>query len=299
MSNTTSRLQFGDNGNEAGYDTSSLVFWLSLFRSAFSVLPISLHLIGILLLCKPNTFQKNQKIYLIHLSVLEVLFMLSQSVALYINLYRVNPVVYEYVSLFILCVFAIPWCNFRIALAHDRYMEIKLNIKYIVNMNQKVRRIAYCTSWITGIALFVIMALLRVILKIDSARIVLVYLMSVYHGFVVLLCVLVYTYIFKVIRRNRRTDWEQLSSGEIIRQQNQKRRIYIPFCIVANYFVFVIVPDIVFKTVFIKLKQDRGRSAFFPTMMFLFDCCGFADAVIYIFLNKSTRKRFMKILHII
>ena len=277
-------------------DTSIIVL-ISVCRSMFAFIPIVLHIIGIGLLWKPNTFQQNQKIYLTHVSVIEILFMLSQNVALYMKLFRADPMAYEYVSLFILCILSIPWCNLRIALTIDRYMEVRLNIKYELHMNKTVRRIMYVVSWVIGVVLFIIMSSLKYKLNINAAYIVLIFLISIYHGIVVVVCILVYTYIFIVIRKNAIKDRNtSCHTCENLRFQRQKKRMFIPFWIVASYFVFIILPDVTFKILFIQMKTDRGKSVMFPIMMFLFDCCGLADSLIYIFMNASTRKRFLQMI---
>ena len=293
ITNNTFEMSLQQNKNHK-IDTAIVVV-ISVSRSMFSFLPIILHVIGINLLWKPNTFQRNQKIYLTHLSIIEILFMVSQTVALYMKLFRANPTAYEYVSLFILCVLAVPFCNLRIALTIDRYLEVRLNIKYELHTNRLVWRVIG-VSWCIGVALFIVMLLLRYKLNINSSKIVLLYIISTYHGIVVMNCIVVYTYIFLVIRKNRMKDRKNSSVSQNMRLQRQKKRMFIPFWIVASYFVFMILPDIMFKILFIGMRMDRGKSIFFPIMMFLFDCSGLADSLIYIFLNASIRKIFLQMI---
>ena len=212
-----------------------------------------------------------------------------------------ESILYEYITLFVLTVIGIPWCHFMIALTLDRFLIVKLNITYELRVDNKVWRTACIVNYLSGGLIFLLLIVLKYTLDVNTRDILLTYIYAVYHGIVITICFTVYAYIYFNIKKNR--DKDNVSRRSVASQhgievpvETQRKQKFIPFWIAASYFMFVIIPYIIHKTLFVVLKRDRRSSLYFPISMLLFDFNGVADAMIYIILNPSTRRDFLRMI---
>ena len=68
---------------------------ISIIPSILSIVPITLHALGIYLLWQPNPVKGNQKLY-INLSILEILLVLEKNVSLLSKMFMEDPEVYGF-----------------------------------------------------------------------------------------------------------------------------------------------------------------------------------------------------------
>ena len=100
------------------------LLYISILQSLLSVVSITLHSIAITLLRRPNTFPANQNTYLIQTSSIEIIFLLLQNVAIYVNFFPWCRRWNEYVRLLLVCGAALPWIYMMTCMTIDRFLQV-------------------------------------------------------------------------------------------------------------------------------------------------------------------------------
>lgn len=267
---------------------------LAVGQSIFSLISISFHIVGLILLRQTTSSQVNQKIYLIHLSIIEIIFLTSHNAPLYLKIVHPNETIaYYYVGLSIIVGIALPWYNLLIAITVDRFLQVYLNIKYELYITQKITKgIIFC-CWLFGITLWLILFLLKYLKDVDSIVIVHTFILQAYHSSVIVVFLLTYGYIYYRIKKMNNSD------TSINDTQNVKTN-FIPFWIVISFIFFILVPETIHFFVSLKDREggySHGRLDMFIAAMMLFDVGCLVDALLYILLNRFIRERFCRLVH--
>ena len=107
--------------------TSATIF--TIVNTVVSLCPILIHMTGIYLLRQINSLEPTQKLYLIHMSAVEILFAFFQDVLLNLKTFAEDDTWFQYTS-FASHIVGFWWCNIMIMLTVDRFLHVYLNIKY-------------------------------------------------------------------------------------------------------------------------------------------------------------------------
>ena len=260
---------------------------LSVTLTILSIIAIGLHTLGIYLLRQPNSLQTNQKLYLTHLSILEILMVTTQNTALYLKLFVTNSMFYEY-ALFIMYAVGFTWNHVLIMLTFDRFLQVYLNIKYQVFVTKIKIKMIILFSYFLGI--FLTLILLVVNIRFHNAhQITRLYIYLLYGALQVIMLVFAYVYIYCKIRVGRSSQRVQSANY----QRHQRRRsTFVPFWIIATYILFIVIPGVAY--VFSLNIFHSNYMHYIWRMCWIIDFI--ADALIYIFLNESIKNKFLRLI---
>ena len=256
--------------------------------SAFAIL---LHALGLYLLHKPNSLEVNQKLYLIQMSILEILLIVCQNITIYSKIFVKNTLFHEYASLISYAV-GLSWNNVLIMLTFDRFLQVYLNIKYMLYITERKTKIIIFFCYLVGICFGLLLTVLNVMLY-SGAGIMRSYFYPMYGTILVIIFLVTYLYIYKRIRVVRITQRVQSTNH---RRNRQRRGIFVPFWIMFTFIIFILVPGTIFVFVFDTLKYEK----YMPYIWRLFWSIGFiSDALIYIIFNEPMRKIFLRLINTI
>lgn len=286
-------------------DFISIIF--STIHLLLSVIPIILHLFGIIILNKRNTYKTNQKYLLVHLSINEILFILSYNVIVVLEMFLPKAIFAHTAWLYITSAIRIPWCNIFISLLIDRFFAIHSNRKHGFNTTRKYKIYAVIgVCWVFGIVMMVPVVFIE---HIDCSFVLDNIVLEGYHGLIIIIFIVTYLYIYlklkngkcfspnesKEIKMEAKTTEEVIATDKMIVPQNEededKTSHLIPLAIIFTFIIFSNLPIFIISYV-TKMQEDI---TIVPIMVagLLFNCGMATDALIYIFLNKSTKRRFL------
>lgn len=277
--------------------SNTLILTLSLIQSLFSLLVLIFHVIGIYLLRRTFSYTRNQKLYLIQKSIMEIMFLIvHNNIILYFKVYNLRNPVYCYVSLLISCLIAIPYCNIVVLLSFDRFAQVWLNIKYTVYVTNGRANMAVVLNWIFG-SLFCIVAF-SMQYAVNRATYLLVH--AIVNQFFIMMVVIVsvpcYLYIYCKVRKNKKSD----NSNAIIMRRcisthNRHRMLdFVPFWICFIFFVFIFIPNLFILFSHRTFSMSYKIQVYFAIVAhFFYDIGILCDVLIYIFMNKALKCKFL------
>ena len=267
------------------------ILLLCLLQTLYTVAPLTLHIAGVHLIKKCSTYPPQQRLYLIQISIIEIIFLLINNDCLvYMEVYQFLPRMASYLQLFIKASLAIPWCNVMIFLTVDRVAQVWLNIKYERYVTTFRTRLLIMGAWGVGVGLFISMVIATLVTHLDALSIVHFHITQVFMGLVVVSLVPCYIYLCIQIKKIKRKDKR---SGNNHSPDHITVKIYyfVPLWIILTYIVTFLLPNIL-QIVF---KQVRyGVTCYFyiiAQFLFISGCLG--DALVYILMDTRMRKRFL------
>ena len=203
-------------------------FWI--FSMILSCLVIILHMSCLFILWRYDK-PKNQ-CFLISVILSEMVFSIIQ-MAFYSIPSTVHVNVYSALTMGSYCM-NIPYCGGLILLTLERYMEVYLHIKYY-NSFFYLHRLKFCLGLWLVMVLCYLVAILGMILKFNPPiprvyDINIICLMAI-HAIIVCLFLLVYTYLYKLFRKNR---------------QIKTTKVFTPFFIALTFICFLTIPMVVY-----------------------------------------------------
>ena len=252
---------------------------LCIIQTVFSIIPITLHIIGIYLLRKISSYPRNQKLYLIHLSIMEILFIvINNNILVYLKIFEAVPVFTSYIPVSVLCLIAVPWCIIEMLLILDRLAQVCLNIKYDVYINALMTNAAVVASWASGGVLFLVMFGAKYVLHIDSHRIMHMFVIQIFMGNLLIVATITYAYIYYKIKCNTKRN--------VHIHLFHRRETFVPFWIVFTFVWLFLLPDI------LQLIFEENIYLYIGGTI-LFDCGCIADVLIYMFMNQQIKNKFL------
>lgn len=265
------------------------------------IIPIMLHTVGIYLLLKTSSVQWNQKIYLLNLSVLEVVFELLQHLRLFLLVYS-DKSTHILVSIFTFSAVIVTLANLIIMLTIDRLLEVYLNIKYKIYVTKTRTRCFIIACYGVGAVCFAFFAYLKYNNRKNCTKIHRLYFFPVYAALIIIILATTYIYIYNKIRIAKKGYRVQSRNAQSqISEQRQNRRIlFTPFLIVGSFIMFVVIPE----TTHLVMYYNRHRPHAHGTgqyelvsdqvLRICFDVACTSDALIYILLNEPIRKSLVR-----
>ena len=271
---------------------------LTIMQTTLSLFPITLHILGIYLLHQPNTFHENQRLYLTNLSFAELLFLLPLNILPYLRILETSVTLYDYIALFAICGFAVPWLTMTIALTIDRFMQVYLNIKYDLYVTKKITTQVVIGSWLIGLGCLSSTAFAKYKYEFDSLRFTHIVILQLYNGGIIISFVATYTYIYKKIKRIRCLDTAVVNKLNVNSGGGGGRKSrFIPYWIVITYIVFIMLPQSTNFILFQIIKIHHSKTTMFVITTFFFDLGSLFNVLVYILMNASLRMRFIAMIH--
>ena len=286
---------------------------LQLFLLVISLVNILLHTTGIYLLSclYERNVRKVQQIYFINLSFVECIINVLELVKLIRDIVpfsesneKTYDMVVTYISIFQYTCFAIIFYFIMVYITMDRLMEIVLHIKYPIYWNENKAKRLLQGTWI-----FLCLTATTVLL-VDKYKtypwkeICFKYVFTTLDFGFLIFTVSTYCFIFQKYKQSRVLPFQRVNKKiglhqnfVIIRSVFRKSKFKIPVLLVITFIVFVIIPDITYLLVAV-INRVSFHAELQAACWISYAVSNFADAWIYIFLQRDVRQLLLKKLHI-
>ena len=269
----------------------SNVIWTSeitaLFAFDFLIIALALffHLLGILLILtnkkKRNGVVRhelsNQHLLLLHLSIVSIIGVFINSVAIYNQAHRIR---YPHYFIVIYYVAYIAYIINLVYLSFDRLVLVLFPLKYKKSGYKFVLMGALIMLWVLAILYGIMMKYAKFINHGGFRK----YASFFYNGLVVLITLLIYVII--ICKINLISNVHSSKTTKNFSKRNIRKYI-VPFLIVGTFFLFNIVPAVITATT----KFDRADLMLLIGVNVLNYV---SDPVIYIFIQPAIYKHFTK-----
>ena len=245
----------------------SAALGILVFKTTVTVLIVFSLAIGIYLLKLPSSYQKHQRRYLLHMSILELVYELVSVVLIYTWFYEVN--VHKYMVLLVYSI-SLSWIALLILLTLDRFLEVRLNIKYNHYITHKCTNMVILGSWLYGLVCFITTFTIELKMHKDIDKSVKRYV--ILPSFVLLFLGLLFTYLY-IYQQLRRAARRMPQSS---RGQRKRKVTFIPLWIILSYIVLVVGPAVAYEVVLQASSTDRANTVSI-IILFLNDYCCCSD----------------------
>ena len=265
---------------------------------ALTVLDVSSfvsHFIGTYLMVKayePGR-EDSQHIFLTSLAVSEMFMSIFQLLFTWIPK-RMFPTINMYLKVVQFFFFSTMYYLSMILITIDRFLDIRLNIKYPIYWNGMKTKILLFVMWsLTGcftFSLCLVFYFRRVSVTRHSY-----YLFLSLDLIFVFVSILTYAYIFSKYKRSCEAPAPGFNSNSIsvFTVFRKSRRFYIILLLVITFFLFTVIPDIIIFFA-VTLDDPNLRSVrkqlIIPTCRILYAISRLVDAYAYIFMDNRIRK---------
>ena len=105
----------------------------------FGLIVVSLHSFALYVLRVTTMSQPNHKMYLLHISSLEIIITILSLVTLYVDMFLDDVKVQEYCYYAMVSV-TFPWMYILTMFTADRFLQVYLNVKYSAYVTKRKRQ---------------------------------------------------------------------------------------------------------------------------------------------------------------
>jgi len=246
-----------------------------------------LHLLGIVLILISETKKylhtmkySNQNILLLHLSIVSIISLFTNSIAVYNKTMKIR-----FPDYFIM-IYYISYITYIINLLYlslDRLFFVFFPLRYRTIVSKLMIGVALLICWALGISYGFMMKYAKFINHGDYNR----YASFVYNGALVFFTIIIYAAIIYKIHVSGKNLGNQKQENDTKNKMKKKvniRKYLVPFLIVFTFFLFNIIPAIITS------EASYGRAAIIG-LIGLNILNHVTDPMIYIFIQPSIRKR--------
>lgn len=264
----------------------------------FSLFCSILHLLGIHLLTRTRSLRVNQQTYLIHLSILEIIISLNQSIFLGISIFITSNtgLYFETYEIFVMiqtCGNIFTWVGLLFLLTLDRFLEVWLNIKYEVYITAVFTKKLVSICYLVGFLCLLASLLVKFLTQWDPNVFMQKYAFRIMLSLMIVMFVSMYAYMYRKLRQpiKRKQTKRRLKKRKTLRLT-----AFIPFWIIITFFLFVCLPASVLNALFYESAINKFTSPYYPLVFLLLAVGNATDFLIYVFLIPAIRKKFIKLL---
>ena len=186
-----------------------------------------------------------------------------------------------------------------IYLTVDRLADILLNIKYPLYWNTRRTKVLMCGTWMFGFLLSVTVSLLYRFEDFNWEEVFFTYVCPSLDFAFILIALVTYACIFRIYKRThdtvascygqqRRTTARRASSLQVFR----KSRFYVSVLMILTFFVFMVIPDLVY--LFVAIVEGYKTTVLVLSCYISYGVSNVLDAWIYIYLQAPVRRLLMK-----
>ena len=272
---------------------SSVVVFAIVIVFAY-IICIILHCIGIRLLIKAKVKPNSQRLITVNLALAEILQSLMNLYLIVMGIAKLNASLGKmgYTETFVFLVATyIKRCT-MLYMTIDRFLDVKLNIKYSIYFTNKKVISILIAIWIIVITGAMISCLVAGFSKsvdlVDTIQATEIYRYLALDIIITLIAVLVYTYLYKLARKVAHSIQQQSANANSIYRTKSKFRV--PAMIVFSYALSTLTIFILMK-IFIKFCKNNICSKW--TTLLSATCIlmnFYSDVFIYVFLQRDVRK---------
>ena len=256
----------------------------------YSVVAI-VHFVGLVLLCKSKSNLPNQRLLLMNLGAVEMLFSFYVVIAIMVWLNVNETMTFTYVDSFFSALF---YTEIRLTIMHiiyDRFLDILTNIKYPLYMTaKKIRLLIVIRFTISAMS-----AIIAIVLQTSDKGLVsekFTFLLPLTLDISILIsATATYIYFFVTVRKIREIEARDAGQPQESRSKLLIKKFKLPCYIVMTYMLFNLTGAIMFTAS--RYVENQRRSKLLSVFAHLPIIVGFtSDACIYVFANKNVRKLF-------
>ena len=275
---------------------------LEIILLLINLLNTFLHITGFyLLFCLyKEGNQEVQIIFLINLSLIEgfmnITGFISQITFFYIETSTIANEIYTYI--WIIDDTGINFIYFMTItfITIDKWLEILLNIKYFLYVNERKVKYLLTATWLIGLLFSIGLSVAVGAFKIDyeniEEKLVKFYYPTFDFIFIIVLIVC-YAYIFRQFKQTRVMPHQQQTSTTVAVRQStflvfRKSKFFIPFLLTLTYVLFVLIPDLLY--LFIAVVNDNFSVELDTACYISYAVSDLVDAILYIFLYDDVRR---------
>lgn len=266
--------------------------------SVLSLANLTLHLIATyILVCLYKSGKKTvQKLYLINLSVTEILASLAvfgQDGMRLLYGGKLSPIEAE-ISLQLCIAMHIVFCIYfwnMIFITADRLFATVLHVKYPIYWNKEKAKWAIKTIWLLGVVICVLLSMINILAKTNFREMFINYIYPSCNVFVIVLVLTTYNYIHRMhVRRCRR-----VSPLEFTRKTytSSAPKIYVVVLLVSSFLIFMGLPSLIYL-VYRVVVQERDFINVENVIKLFYQLSFLSDSSVYVFLQRDVRRLLLK-----
>ena len=249
------------------------------------------HLVGLYILHKVKINLINQRLLLINVAVIEMLFGILQTVLNILQPYLSHSFVFGLIDLCCICLLLTMYHLAMLHLTLDRLFDIYLHIKYptVFQKEKLVRIIAFLWAASTTTAMgMVLLALTKHNISITLKYVMLV---QISMDFIIIISFIVtYAYLFYKVKTLVQEHARVSGFNRGISRTNVKEKFIVPCVMVLTYIAFMFTSGILATLSHVKsAKPGVPDILLYSIANFLVIFGIISDAVIYIFLQRDNR----------
>lgn len=281
-----------------------------------NILNVFLHTAGIaLLLSASKTNVRNrlgeckQHIFLLNLSIAEVLFNFIKAVRVILFYIDQESQVIETVRHYLLIVnFTAIWIQVCVALfgmTIDRLMNITLELKYPIYWNKSKSKNCLLIGWCVSACIGISISLAYLFFKFPWEEVFFLYVYPTIDASFILLAIVTYVLIFRKYKESQKfrelsmsmqSDAEEPLQNDTSNKKGKcsflifiKTRFYVPIMLVLTFLIFIVIPDLVYLTLGLHANLEH-RNLILAGCWISYAVENFCDVIIYVFLQPNIRK---------
>ena len=231
---------------------------LTIGLPLFGACVITMHAFALYLLRKTPRLRSNHRLYLYHISLLEISLTIVSLGTLFLNILTKKDKKMQDYGFICVGIFAMPWTLVLMAFTLDRFLQVYLSLKYRTYVTERRQKIVVAFCYLIGVFELGVVILVKNVCEGLGSYIKLIRCFLYQGNTPVLLavCMIVYSYIFYQRRNSRRRtpamSWTRKNpklspTANPANQPSALRRVvFVPFIIVLSFFGLAVVPCLVF-----------------------------------------------------
>lgn len=269
------------------------------------IISLLLHTFGIFLLITKRCFiGRSQKVFMINLSISEILLSLSAigRTVMYAE-FGTSNLFYE-ISVVLNLSACLPYYTIMYALTIDRFAEIYLHMHYPLYWSARRTRYISILLWtMTGFVMVLLFMVVHVTLKHTAAKLqtfAYKYVFPCSDLVFAILAFITYTYVITKLKSNKKFRHIQkmmltsVNSNEKIKKKKRNNHLLLPTLLIITFILFIEIPDLI---AFLSHINVLNRTANLNIALNVLYSIGYSsDAVIYVLLSTSFKKQMLKLL---
>ena len=257
-------------------------------------LALLLHVIAVTLLCKLKSaaLKGSQKYLMICLCFAEIgLCVTFISNRIIFILHFQKHIISVIISIFQATVLGMMYAIVMIIITVDRFLEFQLTIKYTM----------FCTVRLTKIVVLFFIFLTSVVFSLvlvlfarsswNYQKFLWLYVYVPGNIVFVVTASLIYFFIFKKLRKNRRDFERRRRDVNVCVQKKSTFKLFVPSFIIVTFVIFTVMPNLIL----VFSSMENIPKLFQYIWMILYPTGSILDPLIYIFSLKAVRKKIRRI----
>lgn len=182
-----------------------------------------------------------------------------------------------------------------IFLSVDRLLYIALDIRYHIYINVRRTSILLKSTWSIGLLLTLGILIIYAFTKIDTLTPLFRYIYPPFDFVFIIIAFGTYGFLFRKYSASKKPPAQRARTESMpitpIRSNFeifQTSRFYVPVCLIANFLLFIVIPDILYILYVSGVPMNFSSLNNLYSCSFIVSC--FCDAVVYIFLSSTMKK---------